>query len=317
VSIAVAVRNAVTNGIRSRARTGYVRTSMIGTAQPKPDLGTASGVCVTVPGVVAELSLGLANAANARDLGGYPTADGRRVRRGLLYRANALNRLTEADVDAVGRLGLACLVDFRHETEIEFVGVNRLPAPPPGRLVALPLFDPDHDVFLTVGTLLNGTGDAARGRAALANTADTMIELYRWFVTAPSARETFTEALRLIASPGALPLLYHCTAGKDRTGWLSVLVLSALGVDREHVIADYLRTNDLNARGTAYILETVGDRLDDPTVLLPLLEARPEYLDAAFAEVDRRGGMDTYLRTGLGLDESVLTALREALTEEP
>jgi protein-tyrosine phosphatase len=266
------------------------------------------------------VTLGLVNAANARDLGGYSTADGRRVRRGLIYRANALNRLTDADVELVGGLGLACLIDFRHETEIELIGQNRLPTPPPGQLVGLPLFDPDHDVVTKISAALRrrSGGDAAGPPVALPDAAAAaagMTELYRWFAGAPAAREVFARALRLIASPDALPLLFHCTAGKDRTGWLAALVLSALGVEREIVVEDYLRTNDLNAKSTEYLLSTFADRVPDPSVLLPLFEARREYLEAAFAEVDRVGGVEPYLRDALGLDDAEAAALRANLLD--
>jgi protein-tyrosine phosphatase len=262
------------------------------------------------------VTLGLANAANARDLGGYRTADGRRVRRGLIYRANALNRLTDADVELVRGLGLACLIDFRHQIEIELVGQNRLPTPPPGQLVGLPLFDPEHDVVTKISAALRSRSAGASVAIPDAEAAATgMTELYRWFAAGPGARQVFARALRLIASPEALPLLFHCTAGKDRTGWLAALLLSALGVDREVIVEDYLRTNDLNAKSTEYLLSTFADRVPDPTVLLPLFEARREYLDAAFAEVDRLGGVQPYLRDALDLDDAVTEALRANLLD--
>ena len=270
---------------------------------------------------MTNLSLGLANAANARDLGGYPAAPGRRVRHGMLFRANALNRLSDDDVAAVGRLGLACVVDFRHPHEIELIGPDLLPVPPPQRLVALPLFDLEHDVFTTVSAALRGTAGAEvpaklRPDHAGGGAAEMMLELYRWFVTASMARHAFASAVRLIASADALPLLFHCTAGKDRTGWLAALVLSSLGVERDVIVADYLRTNDLNATGNAYVLAALADRVEDPTVLLPLLEARREYLAEGFAEVDRAyGGMEAYLADGLGLDGATFAALRANLLE--
>jgi protein-tyrosine phosphatase len=141
-----------------------------------------------------------------------------------------------------------------------------------------------------------------------------MVQLYQWFITSPLARETFAEALRLVATPEALPLLFHCTAGKDRTGWLSAIILSALGVDRPTVMADYLRTNELNADGNAFVLSRLANRVDDPSVLVPLLEARREYLEAAFARAEESyGGMDGYLREGLGLSDEARQTLRAAL----
>ena len=143
-----------------------------------------------------------------------------------------------------------------------------------------------------------------------------MVALYRWFVASPLARDSFARVLRLVATAESLPLLFHCTAGKDRTGWLAAVLLHALGVDRDPIRADYLRTNELNAAGNAYLLSQVGSHLADPTMLAPLLEARAEYLGAGFAQADESyGGLDGYLRDGLGLDEPVLAALRENLLE--
>jgi protein-tyrosine phosphatase len=264
------------------------------------------------------LSLGLEKATNARDLGGYRTMDGRTIRSGVLYRANALNRLTEADIESVGRLGLACVIDFRHQREIELVGVDRLPDPAP-RLVPLPLFDPDHDVFTSVSAAVRGVaGDEAlahlREDASTGGARAMMIELYRRFVHAAEIRAVLATAVRLVADPAELPLLFHCTAGKDRTGWLAAIVLTALNVDRDTIMADYLRTTELNATGRDYMMSTLSARITQPDVILPLLEARAEYLLAGFDEADQRyGGMDGYLRDGLGLDEAVFTSLRANL----
>lgn len=264
------------------------------------------------------LSLGLEKATNARDLGGYRTLDGRTVRHGVLYRANALNRLSPTDVASVASLGLVCVIDFRHQREIELVGPDRLPEPAP-RLVALPLFDPDHDVFTSVNAVVRGlAGDEAL--AHLRADADTggarvmMIELYRRFVHSPEIRAVFASAMRLVADPAQLPLLFHCTAGKDRTGWLAACILSALNVDRETIMADYLRTTELNTGSRDYMLSTVTGKISDPAVILPLLEARAEYLEAGFDEADQRyGGMEAYLRDGLGLTDDELGSLRANL----
>jgi len=89
-----------------------------------------------------ERTLGLVGAPNARDLGGLPTADGRRVRSGVLYRASALGRLADQDVAALGRLRLSCVVDLRDSSEIRVAPADRLPAEPGPAVRHSPLFDP-------------------------------------------------------------------------------------------------------------------------------------------------------------------------------
>ena len=264
------------------------------------------------------MSLGLEKAANARDLGGYRTRDGRVVRSGLIFRSNALNRLSDADVIAVGRLGLACVIDFRHQREIDLIGDDRLPSPGP-IVVSLPLFDPDHDVFTAVSAVLRGQAGAEaiahlRSDAASGGAAMMMIDLYRRFVNAEESRAVFAAAMRRIATPGELPLLFHCTAGKDRTGWLAATLLAALGVDRDTVMADYLRTTELNAGRRDHTMAAMATRVEQPEIILPLLEVRREYLEAALLEADRYyGGMDGYIGDGLGLTGAQLDHLRAAL----
>jgi protein-tyrosine phosphatase len=260
--------------------------------------------------------LGLQKAPNARDLGGYVGAQGRLIRSGLLFRADSLHRLSEADLGVLAELKLSCLIDMRSPHEVVSVGADRLPTPPPAQLVSLPLHDPEEKIFVSVGVLLGRSTDATLPVADSAAAEHLMHQLYRWFVSSPLARQTFAAAVRLIADQEALPLLFHCTAGKDRTGWLSAIVLSALGVDRDQVIADYLLTEPLNAASNGFLLTVLAQRMIDPLAAIPLLQARRDYVEAAFGEVDALfGGMDRYLRDGLGLDEATLAALRSHLLE--
>ena len=119
--------------------------------------------------------------------------------------------------------------------------------------------------------------------------------------------------------PENLPLLYHCSAGKDRTGWLTVILLTALGVDEAAIRADYLRNNELTDEpaGGDRRRRCGGDiRSWTSDAVLPVLEVRAEYLDAGYAEVRRvHGSFDAYLRDGLGLTDDDLSALRAHLLE--
>jgi protein-tyrosine phosphatase len=262
-------------------------------------------------------TLGLAGAANTRDLGGLPAWDGSRLRRGVLYRSGALQRLTDADVETLDRLRLATLIDLRHEREIELAGPDRLPARVPGRMVWLPLAHPDHDVFAAVNLVLSGrAGPATLSLLHGEGAAEAMVDVYQWLAGSAQARQVYGAAVRLIAAEDALPVLFHCTAGKDRTGWLSVILLRVLGVAPERVLADYLRTNEHNADSTAFVLGRARERDLDPAVLLPLLRADERYLAAAMSTVELAyGDFDTYLRVGLDLDEETLARLRSTLLE--
>lgn len=268
-------------------------------------------------GVAWSGTLGLAKAANARDLGGLVTASGRMVRRGLLYRAGALNRLNDEDVAALARLRLAHVVDFRHSEEIELDGADRLP--PGCKVVSLPIFDPEHDAFTAISLALRAAKDGLGPEAlapSLGNTTAAMLDIYRWFVTGAAARQTYATVVRMVATAGSLPLLFHCSAGKDRTGWLAAVLLHALGVDRDTIVADYLRTNELNAPVVERALAKLNGWLPDPAAIRPLFEARVEYLHAAFDEAEAAyGGMDGYLRDGLAIDADTVAALRATLLE--
>ncbi|WP_089157137.1 tyrosine-protein phosphatase [Micromonospora sp. NBS 11-29] len=258
----------------------------------------------------------LVGAPNARDLGGLPTGDGRRVRAGRLIRTAALGRLTDSDLPVLGKLGPACVVDLRDAQEQAVAPPDRLVGEP--RVVHLPVHDPAHPVFTYVSAVLQGHDLDAYAELAGEGMPGAMTTIYRWFVTGESARAGFGAAVRLAADDANLPLLFHCSAGKDRTGWLSVVLLTALGVPEPAIRADYLRHNELTESLREVLLGAMTRRRPDldPAVAWPLLEVRPEYLDAAYDEVRRvHGSFDAYLRDGLGVTEPVRAALREHLLE--
>lgn len=258
----------------------------------------------------------LAGAPNARDLGGLVGAGGRPVRRGVLVRASALGRLRDEDLPVLDGLGLACVVDLRSPSEVQLAPPDRLAGAP--TVVPLPIHDPEHPVFTYVSAVMAGHDLSAYEGLAREGTPAAMAAIYRWFVSGTTAREGFAAAVRVAARTDRLPLLFHCAAGKDRTGWLTVVLLHALGVDEATIRADYLRTNDATAEVREHILRRMAERRPglDVEAVRPVLEVRDEYLDAAFAEIaERFGDLDGYLRAGLGLDDGVVAALRDNLLE--
>ncbi|WP_024805914.1 tyrosine-protein phosphatase [Nocardia sp. BMG51109] len=262
----------VIRGAAALAAAGVVALGpAVGTAlATDPPAATASVVVNT-----QDRSLSLQGVQNARDIGGYRAADGRTVRTGTVFRSGELSKATDADLAALTGRGVAVVADLRTGYERAFAP-DRVPAG------ATPRID---DVI---------------GQAPPQVMASTLIagtDLYRALVTEPGANAGFASILHdIIDTDGAV--LYHCTAGKDRTGWLSAVLLTALGVDRETVNYDFLLSNHYRGAGP-------NDPLNG--VVQPAL-------DAAFDQVDRSyGGFDGYLRDGLRLTDADIAALRAKL----
>ena len=254
----------------------------------------------------------LDGAVNVRDIGGYRSVHGLEVTRGRLFRGDSLSQLTSADVERLDRLGLRTVIDFRTPGEVLLGGDDRLPYGV--EFAHLPVSGGDLGALYE----LIASGDHERQRRELGDgrAASFMAEMNRGFVTDARQREAFGAALRLICATGRLPLLYHCTGGKDRAGWMTAIVLTALGVARELVLRDYLLSNDLHRTGyqkLRFNLVKTGI-VADPELLRPVLEQSATYLGAAFEEADRSyGSFGRFLTCGLEVSQATLTELRRAL----
>jgi protein-tyrosine phosphatase len=254
----------------------------------------------------------LDGAVNVRDIGGYRSAHGLEVMSGRLFRGDALNRLTSGDVSRLDRLGLRTVIDFRSAGEVLLGGGDRVPYGI--EFVHLPVNGGDLEAVYEL--IASGDHDRQRRELGDGRAASFMAGMYRGFVADGRQREAFGAALRLMSAPGRLPLLHHCTSGKDRAGWMTAIVLTALGVPRELVLRDYLLSNDYHRAGHDKL------RLDllktgimaDPGLLRPVLEQSATYLGAAFEEADRRyGSFGRFLSYGLEISEAMLDGLRRAL----
>ncbi len=233
--------------------------------------------------------LPLEGATNFRDLGGYVGHGGRPLRWRRLFRSEHLGGLTDADRALLARLGIAASLDFR--------GVEERAAAPyevPGLAQHVLSIEP------TVAQRMQEHTDAGRD-LSVPFVEGLMRDLYRGLVDEQVDRfvEFFGHLLRAEA-----PLVFHCTAGKDRTGVAAALVLLALGVPRETVMQDYLLTNDV-------FKPPWKPREDiDPRVLQALWGVQPGYLEAALERIDdRHGGFERFLRERIGLDDERAEAL--------
>ncbi len=260
------------------------------------------------PLITAERRLPLEGLDNFRDLGGYATADGRLVRWGRLYRSNDLSGLTRDDLEYLSRLGLKLVCDFRSDHERREKPDRAIGPEPPARL-DLPVEAEGVDPGALQEKIRTG-GIAALGAEKLMRTA------YRSFVSDYS--ESWAAMLRRLAQPESLPALVHCTAGKDRTGFAAALVLLSLGVPEETVFEDYLMTNRYRAAFQRFVLRWVPlysfFRTEPDDLLLPLLEARREYLQTSLDAIDElHGSLDAYLEQQIGVTPEIRAALHANL----
>ena len=237
----------------------------------------------------------LAGVSNLRDLGGYRTEDGRTVRRGMIYRSAALAKLTAEDDAVVAALGLRTICDFRGVEESQRAP-TRLTGP---AIVPLPI-EP------TVGA---GLRDILQTKEASGEALQAV--LVRAYVAyAQSSIQQYRSLFGLLLE-GDTPLLFHCSAGKDRTGFGAAVVLTTLGVPWETVVADFEATNRFWRRDTVHT-----DDLPQ-AVREQLLRADPALLTAAFESLrETFGSFDRYLADGLGVDAARRASLQEKLLEE-
>lgn len=250
----------------------------------------------------------LEGASNFRDFGGYPTTAGR-LRRGLLFRADRLSRLTEPDFDALRALKLKLIVDLRRTSERAEEPTVWRGAGEPEHLHA-PVFDDDN----TPSSLLK-IAENPHTRSADA-AADMMREVYRHLVSEPAPVAQLSSVLKRLATRSATPVVLHCSGGKDRTGVAVALLLSALNVAWDDIVEDYLLTEqlydsrELLAERSSQILETHGVEMDE-AALAPVFAVHSSYLEAARREANERYGSISALLDAMGIDDAMRALLRE------
>ena len=227
-------------------------------------------------------SLNLAGATNFRDLGGYAGLDGRTLRWRKLFRSDHLAALTSQDLVTLSGLAVTRAFDFRGAAERAAV-----PYDLPGVL--------SHSLAIEPTVLMRMKERLALGQSLTAQgTVGLMQESYRAFVHDNSPR--FAELFGHLLENDA-PLVFHCTAGKDRTGFAAALILLTLGVPRPVVMQDYLLTNEW------FVMPLSPPGLAPKEVLDVLWGVQAGFLDAALEVVDADyGGMPMYLEKTLGLD---------------
>ncbi len=231
--------------------------------------------------------MALEGAYNVRDLGGYPTADGKKVKWNKTLRSGDLNLLTKSDLEHFENMNLKTIIDFRDSNEIA-QAADRLPT----------TLKNSHLLSIDAGSIIEMQSISEESAPTLLAKAN--IAFVKDF------QDQYREFFRILQNEKSAPLLFHCSAGKDRTGYAAAMFLSSLGVDREVIMEDYLLSAEL-------VKEKYDSIVSAFPVLEPLMTVRPEYLQAAFDEIDLNyGGTEKYLTDCLNVD---LELMRKLYTE--
>ena len=243
---------------------------------------------------------------NFRDMGGYHTANGQRVRTGLLYRAGALGDITEKGMAQLQELDIKLICDLRSEEE-EVAAPDKLPQDPALIYVHLPLLAEDNRRERVMTLFFNRR-----------KFTTMMPDMYTRVIIDGNAH-LYGDILRRIANADNLPTLIHCTAGKDRTGVAAMLILSLLGVPEDVILADYSLSNlyyDSYLKfGTLAIgsVAWTGVKAED---LQPLFISHPDTLKAAIAHIHRKyGSVENYLRSAAGVNDEIQRKIKMNLLE--
>jgi protein-tyrosine phosphatase len=242
----------------------------------------------------------LQGAVNFRDLGGYKNKDGKKVKTGLLYRSAALNTLTDADIAKVAALNIKYDFDFRGPYEVKTapdkipVGTTRISLPAGSENVG------DSNYMKNMGRYMKSDSFLLSFYTVLTPFKDRYAPLFD----------------SLLANKNASPILFHCTAGKDRTGIAAALILYALGVDEETIFNDYEATNyyrrNENAKQIAQMAKYFGM---DEKVATSMMSAKKEYIQATFTTIKAQyGTIDNYLDKVMGLNTKKIKQLKAIYT---
>lgn len=241
-----------------------------------------------------ERRLELSGCFNFRDLGGYAAADGRQIRWRTLFRADGLSRLDEADCAQLSELGLATVIDLRTLVE----------ADERGRLPELSFEVEYHHLPLT---------DVLPPEAHLARYSEPAFVGERYRQLLANGSEAICRALEVLATPGALPAVFHCSAGKDRTGVLAALVLGFLGVPDEVIIEDYALSAEAMEGLLARLRDEYSENVEQIEKYAPAVtSAYPEAMAGFLKSLREEHGDFDKLAQTLGVSEAV-TVLRRSL----
>ncbi len=254
--------------------------------------------------IISERRLPLEGADNFRDLGGFPAADGRQVKWGLFYRADKLSDLEEWDVRYLSNLGLETVVDLRSEQEIAAAPDI---IPEGADYLHLPIYNEAEDTTNIKQRIMDGLFPQAEAD-------NLLVEVNKLLGSEEAYR--FQPFIDLFVSGEGVPMAYHCTSGKDRTGFATYLILHTLGVDSVLIFDDYMMSNyyrfDRNRRNLRKANLGQYVKPVDPEVLKPLMLVDPRYLRGAVEIIEQKyGTVNNFMEQQYGITKEIREQLRD------
>ncbi len=238
--------------------------------------------------LISKQQLTIEGAYNIRDIGGYQTTNGQYVKKGLLFRSGDLNLLTNEDLSYLNRLNLQTIIDFRSDKERK-EAPDKVP-----QIITESVWLP-----INAGNMEDIFSIDPKDIPVV------MEKVYRYIVS--DCQKELREFFRLVAIKEKSPLLFHCSAGKDRTGIAAALLLAALGVSQEIILEDYLLSAQLLKGKYDFIIKKYPE-------LTPLSTVKPNYLEAAFQTINEDfSGTNHYLTKYLQVN---IHRLQELYTEK-
>lgn len=257
-----------------------------------------------------ERVLPIEGSENIRELGGYQTIDGRTIKWRKILRGAVLAGLTEKDKTLLENYGLKTIVDFRSVQEQEAQPDDTIKG---AKHLSLPVFEETE--ASPQAMMQEMLGEHEDGKTIMEN-------MYKSFVTDAHSVEIYGKFFELLLKNNEEDqvLLFHCTAGKDRTGFGAALFLSALGVSKEVIMQDYLLTNQNLNKQKAQMMK-MAQTQQVPEALIKngeaLFEADPDYLNAAFQAIEEHyGNVGNFLVEAIGFDGLAQEDLRELYLEK-
>jgi len=248
----------------------------------------------------------LEGAFNFRDIGGYETSDGRTVKKGHIYRSDGLAALTANDHERLKQIGLRLVIDLRAPAEVE-QAPDKLPDDNPPEYLNLPVSREDFDTVATLERLKKGDtswfSDTFMTDGYIQN-----VDLFS---------DTWGIIFTRMAEENGRPAVFHCTAGKDRTGILAALILLALGVPEETIIHDHGLSNKYIKEKLGKIFEYLRSLGVDPESISDYFNAPRDAMEATLDHIRSvYGSAEEYLITRAGVKPGVLNKLKEDLLEK-